>query len=68
MNKRPIYSAACPCCASTLVTLTTRTVARVWSCAYCGFAMMGLAVPISPFVPCGMFTCVEARNMTEVRR
>lgn len=42
---RPIHRAACPCCACTLVSLSGHDDARVWSCASCGYSLMGLAVP-----------------------
>lgn len=56
--EKPIYRVVCPCCASTLFDLETkssRIIAHnfisfgkplVWTCSYCSFSMMGLAIPI----------------------
>lgn len=78
MNSKPLHSAVCPCCASSLlnleghdVTLHGKLIGPVrWCCAYCGYSLMGLAVPVRP-VCSSMYrhmTCLEARDATEVRR
>lgn len=83
MKEKPIYSAACPCCAGTLVHLTfpksdiggePLRLYRLligpitWNCANCGFALLGLAVPLKPELQfkTHFYTCMEVIEQTEV--
>lgn len=66
-----IYSAACPCCACTVVELSRsngHTLAPlVWVCTFCGFSLMGLPVPARPRGFMGRWmTCLEVRRETDV--
>ena len=74
-TKRPIYSAACPCCASTLVTLDAALLDPdlppigpiCWRCSHCGFALMGLAVPVTaPRHPRLMKTTLDVYEATKI--
>ncbi len=75
MRERPIYSAACPCCASTLVVLAQANghelAPYAWTCAHCGFTLMGLAVPVRPIEVWDLkrqYTCLEVSEITRVTR
>lgn len=80
----PIHCAACPCCASSLVrlvipwgshgplTLHGRQIGPiVWTCAFCGYSLMGLAVPVraaswtQSAYPC-TYTILDVLAITEV--
>lgn len=77
---KPIFSAACPCCACTLVdlhmpvgedgkplSLYGKLIGPItWNCSECGFAMLGLAVPIRPQFRTVMRTCLDVIENTEV--
>ena len=68
MRPQPIFSVVCPCCASTLVVLARanghRLAPLVWTCAYCGFTLMGLAVPIARTPEGCQYTCLDVLDMT----
>lgn len=43
---KPIFRVVCPCCACSIFDVRARVGPITWTCSYCGFSMMGLAVPI----------------------
>ena len=74
---RGVFSAVCPCCASTVVELRGASKHHMsrplgplaWTCTLCGFALMGLAVPTRPASWSGRWTtCLEVFEATDVER